>query len=387
MSAIDTAPASRSLLRLAVWYGCYFAFLGAFGTYFALYLKSLGLSAWAISVLLSLQPIMRAVAPTFWGVLADRFAMRVPLILATVAASTLVVACLPWSQTFGSLFVLLGLLAFFWCAPLPLVEALTLAHLSHCVERYGRIRLWGSIGFIAAVQGGGFCLDVIDITWLPWICLGLMVPVLISSWGLVEAPVPHGHVASSVRLREVLRQPAVIGLMLAAFLMSAAHGALYVFYSIHLVEHGYTKSAVGALWSLGVLAEIVVFLRVGVVMRRASIRGLLLLCHGVAALRFVLIAWLIDQPAVAVVAQLMHGVTFGVMHATCVSGLNRWFALSQQSRAHALYSSVSFGFGGLVGALLAGYVWDAFGAPWVYSASAVIALCGLPVVLRLVPRK
>lgn len=376
------------LRRLALWYFFYFAFLGAFGTYFSLYLKSLGLSAWKISLLLSLQPVMRALAPAFWGWLSDHLALRAPIILATVALSTAVVAVLPFvGHDFVPLLLILGALAFFWCAPLPLVEALTLAHLAHCVERYGRVRLWGSLGFIAAVQCGGIFFDWIDIGWLPWVCLGLIVLVLAASTGLAEAPRLTGHVTGGVRLRDVLRRPPVIGLMAAAFLMSAAHGALYVFYSIHLVDHGYSTTMVGLLWSLGVMAEILVFLRLGLVLRRASIRSLLLLCLLVAAVRFVLIGLWVGHPAVAVVAQLMHGVTFGVMHAACVSGLNRWFGPAQQSRAHALYSSASFGGGGLVGALVAGALWEIGGGRLAYGAAAVIALLGVPLVARLVPRQ
>ena len=164
--------------------------------------------------------------------------------------------------------------------------------------------------------------------------------------------------------------------------MSAAHGPLYVFYSIHLVDHGYGKTVVGALWSLGVLAEILVFLVMPRLLRRHSLQRLLMFSFACAIVRFLLIGWAVDSILLLIAAQLLHGATFGVCHAATVAALHRWFPGGQQARAQALYGSISFGAGGMLGALASGQTWEAFGPGWTYTLGSLFALAGLLLVWR-----
>lgn len=373
---MESGSAEPGALRwLALWYFGYFAFLGAFGTYFSLYLTSLGVSPWGIGILLSLQPVMRVVAPNLWGWVADHYGIRARLVLFTSAASVLVMTLVPLTREFSTLLALIALQGLFWSASLPLVEALTLFHLSHRIEQYGRVRLWGSVGFIASVQGVGILLDRVPISALPWICWALALATCLLSLPLRDGgKIPHPVSAASFRL--ILRRPEVLALFGAAFMMSAAHAPLYVFYSVHLVNHGYPKTIVGLFWALGVIAEIGVFILMPRLMRRAEVRTILLWSHGIAVVRFILIGSMVEVPAVAVLAQLMHGATFGATHAACVAALNQWFPAGQQSRAQSLYSSLSFGAGGVVGGLVAGYLWQTWGAGGCFTVAAVFAATG-----------
>jgi len=164
--------------------------------------------------------------------------------------------------------------------------------------------------------------------------------------------------------------------------MSAAHGALYVFYSIHLAGNGYSKAEVGGLWSLGVLAEIAVFMLMARLVQCYSLRALLLASFAAAVLRFLLIGWGVESMAVMVVAQLMHGLTFGAYHAAAIAAVNLWFPGRAQGRGQALYSSISFGAGGLLGGLISGWTWDDIGAGWTYTLGSVFAAIGLFLVWR-----
>lgn len=363
---------------LAIWYFAYFAFIGVFNTYFNLYLKSLGISAWELAVLASLQPVLRMIAPAFWGWLADKYAAKVTVVAVVVlslVASVLIFSSLFLSRGFWALFVVLGLLAFFWSASLPLVEALTLSHLQQRMERYGHIRLWGSVGFICSVFGIGVALDYLPINAVLWLCLVAMLATLLAALPLREGQTQvHDHLV--VPLREQFRRPEVLSLFAASFMMAAAHAAYYIFYSIHLVDHGYSKTAVGALWAVGVLAEIGVFMFWPRLLQLFSLPQILLGSLLIAALRFLLIGWLIDQPLIALLAQPMHAATFGAWHAGSMAMLCRQFSPQQQGRAQALYSSVSFGAGGLLGGLIAGYVWEPYGAGATYTLSALFAAIG-----------
>ncbi|HEX8988442.1 MAG TPA: MFS transporter, partial [Rhodocyclaceae bacterium] len=157
---------------------------------------------------------------------------------------------------------------------------------------------------------------------------------------------------------------------------------LYVFFSIHLVEHGYGKTLVGALWSLGVLAEVLVFAFLPRLMRAVSLREILLASFALAVLRFLLIGWEVDSLPLLLAAQVMHGATFGAYHAAAVTALNRWFPGQQQGRVQAIYGSVSFGAGGMLGNFVSGVTWGPWGAGWTYTLGAAFALVGWMLIWR-----
>ncbi|MBI5921478.1 MAG: MFS transporter [Betaproteobacteria bacterium] len=361
--------------RLSFWYFSYFAFIGAFSPYFSLYLQHLGHSAWDISILLSLMQVMRLAAPNLWGWLADRYGSKTRMVCGSAACS-LVAFCGLWLTTsFAGLFVAIALLAFFWSAALPLVEALTLRHLQHQAERYSSIRLWGSVGFIVAVTGGGIMLDRLPMESLLWLSTLLLAGILVSALIVPEAA-PESVPTPASPLGAALRQPKVLTLLAASFLMSAAHGPLYVFYSIHLVANDYGKTLVGELWAISVVAEILVFLWMPRLLQRHALRSILLACFACAVVRFLLIGWGVQSLAAILLAQLLHGATFGAYHAAVIATLHRWFPDRQQARAQALYGSVSFGAGGMLGSLLSGWTWGIYGAGWTYSIAALFALAG-----------
>jgi len=369
--------------RLSAWYFWYFAFIGAFLPYFGLYLQSIGFSAGRIAVLMSLGQVMRLLAPLLWSWLADSGGRRVRIVAAATAASLASFSVVFLTQDFVGLLIGMAVLHFFWSASLPLVEALTLGHLAANPERYGRIRLWGSVGFVVAVMGVGLLLDAAPVSSQLWVGWVLLLGAFVSALTLTEAKGREGQVSGPIL--QVLRQRKVVYLLAAGLFMTAAHGALYVFYTIYLVEQGYGKTLVGLLWTMGVVAEIVVFLLMPKISALASLRKILLACFALAALRFMLIGWAVESVALLAFAQLLHGASFGAHHAATMAALNRWFVAGQQARAQALYGSVAYGAGGLAGALLAGDLWERLGPQITFSAASLLALLGLILVWRGVP--
>ena len=370
--------------RLSGYYFFYFAFIGVFFPYFGLYFQSLSLTAWDIGLLMSQMQLMRLFGPYLWGMLADRFGHRVPVVRLTGLVSLIVFTSFFFIDRFVSMLVAMVVLSLFWVASLPLVETLTFDHLREQAARYSRIRLWGSVGFIVAVMGGGALLDHLPVSSLLWVGVILLAGILVCSLLLFEAPA-HPSVAETPPVREILRQPQVKALFAACFLMSAAHAALNIFYSIYLSGYGYSKTLVGGLFSLGVVAEIVVFLFMARLMRRFSLRTILLASFVVGVVRFVLIGGEAVSPIAQLAAQLMHGVTFGAFHATAIAAVNRWFPGRMRARGQAIYSSLSFGAGGLFGGLLSGRVWDVVGGESAMALGAAYSLIGLLVVARWIP--
>ncbi|MFH1604946.1 MAG: MFS transporter, partial [Pseudomonadota bacterium] len=262
---------------MSAFYFAYFAQVGAAAPYFSLYLVSLGFAATQIGVLLSLGQLMRVVGPNFWGWVADRRGERARIIAVTLAFGGACFAGLFFIDSFWGMFALLLAVGFFTSASMPLTEALTLSHLRGATGNYGSIRLWGSVGFIVTVTLVGYALDALPVSSLLWMVLATYAAGCVCALYVPDAP------ASAVRAEvepvwTVLRRPEVAALLGASFLMTLAHAPLYAFFSIYLVEHGYSKSAVGGMGSIGVIAEIVVFLLMPALLRRYSLSGILLVC-------------------------------------------------------------------------------------------------------------
>ncbi|HQR61025.1 MAG TPA: MFS transporter, partial [Methylophilaceae bacterium] len=279
------------------------------------------------------------------------------------------------------LFIVMALMSFFWSASLPLVEAITLGHLREGASGYGRIRLWGSIGFIVSVIGLGYLLGYAPVRALLWIVLGLKLGVLaISRW------IPEPHVALHQNDRfsvlEILRRSEVAAFFSATFLMAAAHGVYYTFYSIYLVDHGYSKTAVGWLWAIGVICEVLVFLWMPRLTARFGLRNILLASFALTVLRFELIGWGVGSAALIVFAQALHAASFGSYHAASVAVTHQFFPGRHQAKGQTLYTSISFGLGGTIGGLMSGYAWESLSPAWAFGLSGLCALLGMMVLAR-----
>jgi len=367
--------------RLSGFYFFYFAFVGAMAPFWGLYLRSLEFNAFQIGVLMSLLQVMRIFAPNIWGHIADHTGRRVAIV--QLAALVCLVAFIGvfWATSFWPLFLVMSLISFFWSASLPLVEATTLSHLGDRTDRYGRIRLWGSIGFIMVVVGLGAALDHSSIRLVPWVVFGLLVGIVLTSRIIPEAEIAR-HDPVHIPMRDVLRRPEVVALFGAALLMAAAHGPYYTFFTIHLVETGYSKSFAGWLWALGVVCEIGIFLIMPRVFGRVRPETVLLATLIIAAVRFMLIGWQAGNLPVLLLAQLMHAFTFGAYHAAALSLVHRHFTGKNQARGQALYNSIAFGVGGTFGSLYSGAAWDGLGAGMTFSLASGCAVLAALVFAR-----
>ena len=368
---------------LSAFYFLLFAVTGALVPFWPLYLESLGFGPAQIGTLVALFMVTKIVAPNVWGWVADRRGRRMGLVRLGVGAAALIFAAVSASSSFWWIAALMILYSFFWSSALPQFEAVTLNHLGSRVEHYTRIRLWGSVGFVVAVTGLGVVIDRFGAGSVPVAVLLLLVCVAFCSLlvGERDAIRPRDDQGS---LLAVLRKPPVIALLGACLLMQAGHGPYYVFYSIYLEEHGYSPTAIGGLWALGVVAEVAVFIVMHRLVARFGLRALFLLAFGLTVVRWIMVAFLADSTAAMVSAQLLHAASFGLYHGVAIQLVHRQFVDGHQGRGQALYSSVSFGAGGAAGALLAGYAWNSLGATATWLGAAAASAVALLVVWRFV---
>jgi len=362
--------------RLSGFYFCYFATLGAFLPFWSLYLKQVGFAATEIGELTAFLVATKIIAPNYWGWLADKTGRSLRLIRITSLLSVLCFAGFLYRSDYLWFAAVTALFSFFWNATLPQFEAATLFHLQAEPQRYSQIRLWGSIGFIAAVLGIGRFLDQFSIAYLPWIIGSLMLLNWLMALVTPEAQPRLMH-SNTGGIWQILTKPELLAFLLVYMLLQVAHGPYYVFYSVYLKQHGYSATETGLLWASGVAAEVLLFMAMRQLLKWLSPRALLLFAVSLSVVRWLLIAEGVDSLALTISAQILHAATFGVTHVVAMQLLFQYFGERHQSKGQALYSSISFGLGGMIGSLYSGYFWDMLGGRLVYIIAALVCCVAL----------
>ena len=360
---------------LGAYYFAYFAYVGAYSPYITLYLKDIGMTAVEIGLLYSIPQVMRIFGPNAWGHLADVSGKPRAIVRIAALASLLGFAGMYFGNSFAWLFAVLVVMHFFTSAQMPLIEAITLDQVREAPGHYGRIRVWGSVGFVIAVLGLGYLLDYLPVRTVLHVTAGMLVLVLLAAM-LMPAPRHVVQDAPRESLRDKLKLPVVRVFLAAGFLNAFAHAALYTFFSIYLDQNGYSKSAIGWMWTIGVLIEIIVFQCLPQLTRRFRLETLFFSTFVFCAIRFTLIAWAVEWWWVLVAAQLMHAFTFAIYHASAVALAGRLFGAGNQARGQAVYISLTFGLGGFAGAMVSGALWEVIGPSWTYSISAAAGAIG-----------
>jgi MFS transporter, PPP family, 3-phenylpropionic acid transporter len=362
--------------RPAGFYFTHFAGLGILVPYWPVYLQAQGFAPLQISTVMSALICSRLFAPFFWGALADRYARPTRIVRLTSAAAAVTFTGLLLTSSVAATVGLTFLFGLFWSAPLPQVEALTLASQVGAGRGYGLVRLWGSIGYILTAGLFGTYIELAG----PHIVPGSFLLTLVLIWLvslLLQADAGAKPLPETESFWAIVRRREVAALLLVCVLMQVGHGPYYTFFSIYIADYAYGAGAIGRLWALGVLAEVGMFLVMQTLIARFGLRCLLLSATLAAVARWSVIATLAANPAALVFAQLLHAGTFGVFHAVAVQMIFHYFHGPQQGRGQALYSSLAYGGGGAVGAMVSGYGWTTVGASVTFLGAALVSLLAL----------
>lgn len=363
--------------RLSGFYFFYFATVGAFLPYWGLYLKDRGFNPAEIGELSAMMNGTRIIAPVLWGWIADHTGKNLRIIRIAAFLSAVFFSGFLFVDGYTWFAWITLAYSFFWNAALPQFEAVTLYHLREESHRYSRIRLWGSIGFIVAVLGVGKLLDYLPPAIIPLSLTVLAAMIWLSSLATPAVTVPHHQVSAG--MKQIMARPELWAFLAVYLLLQLAHAPYYVFYSIYLKHYQYSAGLTGFLWALAVMAEIVLFIYMRRLLKRVSLRAVLLTSVALSVVRWLMIAWGVEYFWVLLSAQFLHAATFAGAHVAAIHLVHRYFGDKHQGKGQALYTSVTFGVGGMVGSYCSGYYWESYGAALVYSTAA--ALCAVAFVI------
>lgn len=370
-------------IRLATLHGAAFAGIGISMPYLPVWMESRELGPAVIGVLLAIPTLVRVVATAPLMRFADRPGGARHLLVLGHLGAALGYGLMLGTEHAGLIAILVALVAVAQAPIVPTGDLLTTdAVRADPALNYGRIRVWGSITFLATSLAGGYVLALLPPDGILWslVALGLAAVVLSArAAGRRSAPEPEPAAAAArPRLRFDLPRPLLV-VIAACALVQASHAAVYGFGSIHWRSLGFSGPTIGGLWAIGVVAEIALFVGLGGLVG-GGVRGLSLVALGAAAgvVRFAVLAL---DPGLAATAllQALHGLTFGATHLGAMAALTALSPPGARGAAQGVYGA-AIALAVALATIASGWLYRAAG-PLAFAAMAPLAGLGLALAL------
>jgi PPP family 3-phenylpropionic acid transporter len=369
---IDAQDASkRFAVRLALFYGAMFGLLGAYLPFFPVWLKAVGIEASWIGIITAVPAVTRFTVLPFVTGLAERRQSLRNAIIVTSFATALGLTVVGTQHQAALVFLAFAATCCLWTPTGPLTDAYALRGVAHYRLNYGPLRLWGSAAFVVGALVCGLLVDVMAPEHLIWMIAAVAGLSALASLGLTPIDLPKRVDVAQHGAGALLRDPGFLAIIVASALIQGSHAAYYIFASIVWKQSGLGGLTIAGLWSLGVLAEIVLF---ALSPRFTLPYAVLVVIAALSAVaRWVITA---QDPPIAILAivQLAHGLTFGLTQVGTMGLLVHHVPGHVMARGQGYLAACS----GIVAsgtAILSGMVFARYGQG-VYYVMAAMALSG-----------
>jgi len=378
--------AKRLTLSFGFYYLAMFVVIGVQLPYWPVWLKDKGMTAAEIGILVATLLWVKVAFNPIAGHLVDVTGKRRPILMGLSVGALIAYCGFLLVDGFWGLLGLSIVSGAFFAALLPISDNLTMTYVIRYNLDYGRIRLWGSLSFIAASAAVGRILDLYPSGMIIWLIIFAMIPFCLLALQLPDTPKHHIKEDTKLGWGDLLRERIFWVFMAATSLTGASHATYYGFATLHWYNSGIDHTWIGILWGIGVAAEVILFAFSREVVRRVGPYNLLILGGLGGVIRWTILAsqtdlWLLMP------AQCLHGLTFGALHLGAMHFIARNITPSITGRAQGLYAAM--GNGVVLGFLtiLAGWLFANFGGKAFYAMSicsliGMIAAIALPRIVR-----
>lgn len=358
--------------RMPAFYFLHFFSVGVLLPFLNIFYHSVGVSGLQLGLLNAAPRLSSALAPPLAGALADKFRLGRSVAFACALLSSAAALLLWGASGFAALFALITIFAALKAPLVPIAENLCLREIKETGAQYGRVRLWGSLGFIAAATAAGRLVGAAGVAAIfPLVAgVGLLLVFVI-----FRLPEESGGARPRFRadLGVLLRSRGLAVFLAAATLAAVSAGPFGVYFSIRLKQLGMSADLIALAWTVGVASEIGVFLFAGRMRERFGLKPMITAGLLAGALRWELVA-LTTEPALLILTQLLHGLAFGAFHAGAIQYVDGLSGEATKNTAQSLYSAAIWGVGSTLGALLAGWFLPHWGFVNLLHAGALLAL-------------
>jgi PPP family 3-phenylpropionic acid transporter len=384
---IETLTPSRRWRASSIYF---FSFAGyaAIAPFFSLYLQSIGFSGTQIGAILSAGPLLGLFATPFWSGLADATRKHRIILMGGIGVIVVVNSLIPFLRAFSLVLGAEIILAFFTSQVFLLQDSATVHMLGKQKDRYGRIRLWGTIGWGLSAPLAGIVLDRYGLVWMFWIYAAVMLVNLFLVRTL-EFEQHYGHKSYFENIKPLLVDRSWILFLLIAFLCGVGMAGHGNYLSLLFKELGGNRvlgivlplpTIVGIALTVSTIFEVPIMLSSHFFLKRFGNQGLLFMAMAVVGLRNLLYAQVTDPNQILLI-QVMHGFTYPAIWLAGVNFVAEKAPTGLNATAQGMFTTVLMGFGTAIGNLLSGVLIDDFGIRGMFNLIGIFTLASLALIL------
>jgi PPP family 3-phenylpropionic acid transporter len=343
--------------------------------FLAVYFEQRGLSGTQIGLLAGIPPLMTMLGTSAWGTLADATRRHKQVFLLVIIGTIVSVALIPFSHSFLSLSLMIALHSFCFMSLIPLLDNNALEILGDRSDQYGRIRLWGSIGW---GTGAPLIGPVVERFGLEWTFYGHATLMLVGL--LIALPLPVAQKSAgggfNQGIKRLLRDQRWYVFLMIIFIAGFGDAIARNYSFLYLKDLGASSTLMGLSLTIAIASELVILTFSGYLLRRFG--PLVLLVIGTSTQAARLLGWsVIGDPYVALSLQLLNGLSFAALWLAGVAYAKEIAPEGLGATAQGLLSGVYFGLSAAVGAILGGIWYEQFGSWGMYRWGGLVMVTGL----------
>ncbi len=371
-------------LRLSGNYLSFFIYLGVFVPFWAMWLKSKGLSSSEIGIIIAIPHLMKVFIAPVISQAADKAQQYWRPLFICASLSVIFSSLYFIASGFWQIFFITFAVNMFMPALMPLLETITLRQAIKHKLNYGPIRSFGSLSFILAAVFFGWVVKNNSVDFVIWATWGSLVVILITVFFL-----PRGsnricensqiEKESHFPLKKLLLNPQFVLFLLTVGFLQMSHGVYYSMGSIYWQDNAIDEDIIGLLWAIGVAAEILVFIFLGGFLTKITPRYIFAFIGLVGAIRWAVTAMTLSLPLLFFI-QIFHGLTYGATHLGAINYLSSRIPDQYAGSAQSLYTALPLGLGMALSTYFGSVLYEKFAGGAYYAMSL---LCILAILVSL----
>lgn len=368
--SLNTKSTGIQAIFFSLFYFLNFASLGVFMPYLALFFKENGFSGIQIGIVIALVPLCKFIFTSKW---TRRFNVsRVPHFFAAISvlSANLVLFFLIFFPSFLPAIVIVLLFSAFRVGLLPAVDHCSMEFFKKSGIEYGKMRMFGSIGFIVSTVIMG---KIVDLWGVSSIIIAASALGCMSALPLLFLQLSDGFGGNNKR-NDKETFPVFFYFVLASVVFYFASFKFFgSFFNIKIDEAGYPQFHAGAIWGFGILCEVFVMYYAGSIFKRYKAVNILILSMVLGGLRLFVVAFTVNLPILYII-NLLHGFAFGAYHLSVLRLIQQKLPSGLRLKAQSRYSEMSFGLGAIIGSVFSGVIYDLSGVNAIFTTGGFLAV-------------
>lgn len=358
------------MLKLKTLYFLYYAAASSLLPFLVLYYQQLGLSGRQVSVLSTLLPLMTLIGVPLWSAGSDTTQRHNAFLPLAVVGALIATLFVPFTVSYVGLLAVVLMVSFFLAPIMPLTDHAVLASLGDQKRHYGNLRLWGAVGWGVTAPVTGLIVEQRGVQWAFFLAAALLCLL----WGVTrESPKPDiERPSKGAGGAEQFVTSAWLGFLLTAFMGGIGLAVSSNFLYLHMADVGVRSELVGFALTIATVSELPLFFFSGRLLNRYAAPTLLTVALLVFSVRLLLYSFAFT-PALILMVQILHGASFSLLWVAGVAHADTLAPTGLSATAQGLFTTVVMGWGGVVGALVGGALYDAVGAAAMFRWVAVSA--------------